>query len=300
MHRLSAPTIATLVIIVVCGAFLGAQPQSALRAGSLRWYASIADADQLPEARSFRVYGTPDQLTVALVIANETTRPIAVNQEMFSHQVRFSVVGTSAVPIAVTWLPEAWWVAGALGPTPVLPDERFEVGASRTVEWRVAIRPTQADRFAGGQYLVKIELSDEMAARSTTHGTQLAVTTGLARSDDERAAEYLFLGRRALKDGRLLEARDYLQRARTANPATSVALFELAVAHLQLREYREAIATFEQLHPVREQSSIPGYLAEAYVGLGDDGRATQVLRRAGMSSRDIVSELDRLRRRVRP
>jgi hypothetical protein len=281
------------------GSLSSAQQPSALAARSLRWYASVADADQMPEARSFRIYGTPDQITLTLTTVNETARPIALNQAMFTSHVRFSALRTNAaVPVTAAWLPEAWWVRGALGPTAVLPNETFEVATNRGIEWRVVLRPTDGRPFVAGQYLVNIELSDEMASRSIIRGMQLAVLASPPRNDDERAAEYLFSGRNSLRKGQLLEARVYFQRALAANPATRGALFDLAVTHLRLKEYREAIAGFEQFLPVVERSPLPGYLAEAYVGVGDDGKASQILRQNGKSERDIVVELDRLRRRV--
>lgn len=205
MRRLIAATAAIVPMIMLFGSTFHAQRRPPVSdIGSIRWYASIADADQMPEARSFRIYGTPDQLTLALVTVNETARPMALNQAMFSSHVRFSVLRTSAVPVVVTWLPEAW--RGALGPTPVLPDETFEVGTRRGIEWRVVVRPTDGDRFVAGQYIVNIQLSGEMAARSTVRRMQLAVLASPAWNEDERAAENHFLGRTALAKGRLVEA----------------------------------------------------------------------------------------------
>jgi tetratricopeptide (TPR) repeat protein len=180
-----------------------------------------------------------------------------------------------------------------------MPNETFEVGTRRGIEWRVMLRPSETDRFPAGQYLVNIELSDDLAARSAIRRTQMSVLASPARNDAERADEFYSLGRRALANGHLLEARGYLQRARATRPGTSIALFELAVIHLRLKEYREAIATFEQLPPIQDRSPIPVFLAQAYVGVGDEGKAAQVLLRTGMNSRDVASELDRLRRLVR-
>jgi hypothetical protein len=304
MRRLSIAGVAILPIVVLYGSTLNAQQRPRQpSAYSIRWYASIVDADQLPEARSFRIYGTPDQLTVALTSVNDTAAPMSLNQAMFIGHVRFSVVGADAVPVTVTWLPEAWWVAEARGPTPILPNQTFDVGTDRGIEWRVVLRPAEADRFAAGQYFVNIDSSDEMPAHRSIHN-QLAVFVGPAQNDGERADEYSFLGRKALLDGRLLEARDHLLRARAAKPSGSVALFDLGVTHLRLKEYREAIRAFEQLlsqlPPLREFSAIPGYLAHAYVGAGNDAKAAQMLQQTGLTGRDVVLELDRLRRRVRP
>jgi len=301
MRRLSATTIALLFVTGLAWSPLQAQRSADSTANSLGWSTRIVDADRSSEARSFRIYGTPDQLTLALVVANRSARSVTLTQQMFSSHVRVSVVGADAVvPVTVTWLPEALGIGGALDPRLVLPTEPVQVDVRRTVEWRVVLRPIDTAGFAAREYAVKIDFSDEMAARSAMHATQLTVFASPARNDDERASEYHFLGRKALVEGRFVEARGYLQSARAVKPSGSVGLVELAITHLWLKEYRRAIIVLEQLPPSHGHSAVPQTLALAYLGVGDDYKAAQVLRRAGMSSPDVVSELDRLRRRVRP
>jgi hypothetical protein len=129
----------------------------------------------MTEARSFRIYGTPDQLTLALVTVNETARPMALNQAMFSSHVRFSVLRTMQCRLP-SLAAGAWWVGGRWDWTSCRM-KRLKSAQTEGIEWRIDFGP-RTGSFHGRSVSCEHQLSDEMAARSTTRRMQLAVLAG--------------------------------------------------------------------------------------------------------------------------
>ena len=297
---------ATLIALSASPAVTAAQFFDPLRAAL-----SVSDAEPQSEARLFRVYETPKQLTLLLTLANQSSRNIFVDQTGLERNLRFTVNRDwRRVPISARWNRDAKQ-AGRDAPVAVSPGKSIQVDAVDSVEWRIDLERADGRTFPAGRYAIEVAWGDARDYVSTAAGQPWSGTTpGRGRvsvlvapptTARERAAAYRLAGSIALRGKRQAEAVQALQRARTADPTDHMSMVALGGAYLQVKRYAEAIVEFENALRVMPQgrSGVPMHLALAYVGLGDELNATRVLREHGMLESRISSELNQYRATIR-
>lgn len=129
------------------------------------------DADpQTPEPRLYRVYETPEQLTLLLTLANESSEIIFFDQTGLERDVRFRVTRDGRnFPITPNWHPDTRQ-AGRDGPVFVSPGSSTRMDPGKGVEWRIDLQPADATTFPVGRYAIEIALGDARGHVSTAAG----------------------------------------------------------------------------------------------------------------------------------
>jgi tetratricopeptide (TPR) repeat protein len=184
------------------------------------------------------------------------------------------------------------------------------------VVWILAATQPDGRPFAPGRYRFEIEWPDIRPAIVTTTGEPLPPNwvpgqwlSGLSKghlellmtapsTPAEVAAMYVQRGQVAFERRQFDEAVALYRQAIDAHPSDAgMPLQRLGVTYLAMGRYDEALPVLQRL-PIRILA-IQAYLAEAFVGIGNEAEAVDLLRRNGWSQADVVARIDDLRARVR-
>jgi tetratricopeptide (TPR) repeat protein len=168
-------------------------------------------------------------------------------------------------------------------------------------------------RFSAGTYRLKLSLEDICSIASGMSPDVLplpvagvvAVTLIEPVTDADRASASRQMGHAAQKRGQLEEAERHFRAAADLQAGATGGIggmYDLGVIYVQRKKYREAIRCFERLETLKRShggiSLVPEFLAQAYIGVGDDASATRALERAGIPDALLAPTLDRLRQAV--
>jgi hypothetical protein len=280
--------------------------------GVLRTVVLVNDAvPQTSEPRLFRLYETPEQLTLLLTLANESSDIVFVDHGGLERDVRFSVNRDGrSFPITARWNPDTRQ-AGLDAPASVSLGSSVRIDPDRGVEWRIDLQRADGMRFPSGRYAIEVALGDARSHVSTAAGqpwrgaalrsTSVSVIVALPATAREQATAFRSAGTLALRGNRQPEAVQAFQRARKADPTDHLSMIALGDAYLRVNRYAEAIVEFENALPIMpaHRSGVPMRLALAYVAVGDESNATRVLRAAGVPEQRIPSNLDQFRSTIR-
>ena len=285
---------------------------AAQRSGVLHTVVLVSDAEpQISEPRLYRVYETPEQLTLLLTLANDSSETLFFDQTELERGVDFTVTrDQQSVPITARWNADTRQ-AGRDAPVAVAPGGSTRMDPGKGVEWRIDVLPTNGATFTPGRYAIDVALGDARSYVSTAAGqpwggaalrrTSMSVIVAPPATARERAAAFRGTGAVAIRENRQAEALQAFQRARTADPSDHLSMIALGHAYLRVRRYAEAIVEFENALRVmpRERSGVPMRLALAYVAVGDESNAARVLREQGVPEPRIPSNLDQFRATLR-
>jgi len=256
----------------------------------------IADADELPAppARASRMYAEPRQFRLPVGIANRSASKGAVFVDLDGIRRTFGLLiqREMEIPITIQWLDEVMLNAEPM----TLPLEsswvRLEPGQylGRTVVVeRVDGRP-----FDSGQYYLTGGFQKVRNALRNVDGTayqgqvseplgQWSLLVRLPTSTAERVRMHESAGSAALARRDLARALAEYTQLLQIEPANVGAQLAMGSISLQAGRYREAIEWWERVAPrLPSGSNHAVNLAMAYVGAGQDYKATEVLRAAGL------------------
>jgi len=277
------------------------------RTGAVIWSARIADADLLTEARSFRVYETPDELQLILGLSNDTSTSFVLTQEAVEQAVSIVLVSSETeIPATFTWSLRR--IGLSLPPTS--PSESIDIPSGSGATWNVSVRRQDSRAFVANRYSLLLTYHP-IAATSASDPTQkvtprlgfsktsVFAVTGPAITDSERAAAHRYSGQKALLSGDNVAAIRAYQESLKLEAENLVALSGLGWALLQSGRFAEAVDVLElrlkKSDGALGRSLLPSHLATAYVGAGNELRARDVLQKAGYTSDAVEIEIARLR-----
>jgi predicted Zn-dependent protease len=286
MHR---HLLRIVLAMVASASLLSARAAQVQLSGGIRWFVRIADTDVTSEPRTFRIYGTPADLTTQLTISNESARVILVRPSALLDNVHFAVV--AADPIAVT---------ASLQDASAQP---VSIDPGKGAAWSIELRRADGQSFDAARYTIRVDVTPSAwNARLLFAQTELTVVTGPPIPSTERVAALRQQGRRAMAEHRVGDAIAAYRLAVNGDPSNTVSLIALGDALSAAGRYTDAasvLARAEALVPFGEGSSVASKLAHAFVGANDDASAAAALRRAGIPEQRIAAELARLRRTIR-
>jgi predicted Zn-dependent protease len=225
-------------------------------------------------------------------MSNESGMDLAIDYPRLPGRVRFSVTGVQDIPVVATWPANA-------GPN--------QVG------WTIVLTRKDGQAFTAGEYKIDISMTAAYELMRTPSGKALRgiehQSAGLfvlikePTNAREKSAAYRLLGKRKLAAD-ASEGLRFLVLATQADPTDLGALIDLAHAYVKTGRCREAIPIFERgvqrLKDRRagQHNTLPYSLAHAYVCVGNEQRAAQVLREGGVSEESLKDTIARFRKTV--
>jgi hypothetical protein len=289
MLRLIIPAVvmAAAVAAPVAGQQRPTQPRP-----YLGWHMEVEDADHaFEQTRLYRLYRIRRRIIVNVFAFNDSDVVSSFNGGAFTRRVHVTLEPGSATATNVHWL-DADSSIRRLAP-------------STGVRFRLALE-TNDEGFKPGDYLIRASLDTENLSDVIsmpgfpfrTHGESVARLRIIdPHTPAERVADRLQAGNVVLRKNQLLEAEPLFRSALDLDGNNVEALSKLGGIYLRLARYREAADCLERLPPPdgRGDVVVAPALAQAYIGLGDDGRAMQALTRAGIPTNMIASEFARLK-----
>ena len=270
--------------------------------GVVGWHISVADADST--GRTYRVYDFPREVTVLLTMLNESRTDLSFDDARLQERVRFSITGNRDIPVNATWPPIQESGKSQLG---------FESTTKRSILWKVALSRKDGQQFTTGHYRLNLSVTSAHEVVRTPDAKPLRGVAGQAvevflvieppTNARERAAAYRLLGKKTLGEN-TPEGLRLLVLATQADPTDLRVLIELGNAYIQTGRCRDAIPVLERALGLERQltsarrSGVYTRLAYAYVCVGDEVRAEQVLREGGGSKVGITKTIEQYRETV--
>jgi hypothetical protein len=226
-------------------------------------------------------------LAVSLAMSSDSGTELEVDYQRLQERVRVSVTGDREIPSVATW-PSG-------------------TGSTRR-QWTITLTRKDGQPFAVGRYKINVSVAAAYEVMRAPDGKRLRgvehqsvdafVVIQPPANAQERAAAYRLLGKRKLVEDPAEGLRLFVL-ATEADPTDRGAMLDLGRAYVQTRRCRDAIPVFERaLRPLHAHSVIPDALAHAYVCVGDEKRAAQVLREIGRSEEHITDTIERYRKTV--
>jgi hypothetical protein len=248
------------------------------------WYVTVLHAHST--GNTHRLYDAPRELGVSLAMSNDSGAELEVDYQRLQERVRVSVIGDREIPVIAAW----------------------PLGAGSARAWTITLTRKDGQPFAVGRYKIDVSIAAAYEVMRAPGGKRLRgvehqsvgafVVIQPPANARERAAAYRLLGKRKVVEDPAEGLRLFVLAAE-ADPTDRGALVDLGRAYVQTRRCRDAIRVFERaLRPLDGHSVVPDALAHAYVCVGDEKRAAQVLRESGRSEERITDSLERFRKTV--
>jgi len=280
-----------VALALVSGVTLFAGQQRSLPPRAIiTWRVDVEDADQVDD--EFTIYRTKPRIVIAATVVNlnESSAVASFDPVAFARHVHITIERGAPIAAAVQWLD--------------LGESTRQLAPGTGVRLRMAIKTMTGEPLAPSRYLLRVslgaeDLSEIVRAPGTVFSKPVAVTARLLIIDPqtpaERVADYRHAGHAAFRKNQLVEAEQLFRAALNIDADNTGILIELGGVYLGLAKYRDAAACLERVPLGGDGNVTSELLAQAYIGLGDDGRAVQVLTRAGMPNDLIATEIERLK-----
>jgi hypothetical protein len=273
----------------------------------IRVYPTRAETPE-PRLDLYRVFVETEALPIRVALFNESERPIRIDQEKVQKGLVISVSGADGeIPITLHWSNELR-LPNSPKPVPTPPGDQVALAEGRGMEWTVAIAKVSGTAFRAGEYQLSyrspgvregIVNGDGSPWKGIVGNGDFTLTLKLLppTTPAESARMHGLVAAEALEQRDLTAALDAYSRATAADPTNGGALAGKAGVLMQLKRYREAIPLYEAVLAGRfGERPLSRFLAQAYVGVGDEGNAIRVLRISGLSEAAVNSEMQNLRR----
>ena len=237
-----------LLLLVLAAAIAAALPVEAAAKSNngTRWSASIIGAaPPTHDSKTYRVFNTPDSITLALTLVNDSGATHAIRLSSFRDHVRFALERDQAVPVIASW--------------PVA-DEDLRIESGKSVTWTIVLTHAAGQTFTRGRYVLVVG----MAAPHTVPPITLNVDIRPPANARESAIALRLQAERVRQESPE-EAMMLLHLALATDPAAAENSIALGDSYVQARRYLEAIPFFEralELKP-RDKASIHERLALA-------------------------------------
>ena len=218
------------------------------------------------------------ELVIKLRFTNESQFPLWISQSKVREAVTVAVFGNAPVP------------PGAF------------------VAWTVTLKRHDNATFTAGDYRLAVRLENTRAALRTTDGAvwrgrvgedgtrEFVVRVELPASVHEQAVAHQLQAAAKVARTDFLGALDDYSRAAEADPADLSSILGMAQMYRILGRYREALPLFAKLLEQRPHDSrMAFWLALAHAGVGEERKAIEVLRTAGIAENDIPERMQEIR-----
>lgn len=251
-----------------------------------------------------RLFATPFELRVDLVVQSPSGRPVSPNFDAFtkSAQVRLYSVSRTGRPQLV--------------PTREVWDPMPEAGPRVKTLLHVRLKHADGGAFEAGDYRVlvmglnglfegAVYDSGELLVRAPSHVGERGVrfTLGPPRDEHESVLEHLAQARQAAASGRLDDALSSYDAALSIRPGEMEALGRSADLLLELERVPDALAYYARAFELQPKVGHVNVLAHKFAfALVLDGRrdeAATVLQRGGLSAPAARERLEKIQHRAR-
>lgn len=275
----------------------------------LFWTAKVYGAETLaPQARTFSLWVPVNELRIEVATKNEGQQALLVDSGAFVGAVTAELLESGRpVPTRVVWDPtfrgliendDIPWATGV----------QHMLEPDSAIRWTVRLQPGDG-ALRDGQYTVAIDLRKALQTAflkpnggrwigRAPQRTELTVHVRTPTTANDANRSEQARGRLALKERRYGDALAAFLRAAAAGPPDVGLSADLGFAYLGISAFPDAITWLERalsLSSPAYKSALPGMLALAYVGNGDDVNAARILRSRGKSTEETAREIIRLR-----
>lgn len=265
---------------------------------------------------SFRLYAERDHLEYNIRISNESEALISADQEVLRRVFAIRVeLGGTEIPIDVRW-PDEVSVQDRTDigiVTPFASWQPIQLNPDEAVWINVSLERQDRQRFEEGRYEVVFAVTGFETAIRRADGTawqgytnargSILRSTTIRRpaTPQEQLAAYQADAILARRRGDREAALEALLKATALEPDNRYVRLSLGLAYRGLGRYREAIPIYESLlaGAVTPDPQAARELAQAYLGVRDEGNAARVLRWSGVPEGGIRDEIETLRRGLR-
>ena len=255
-----------------------------------------------------RSYVELDALRFSILATNESAMPLVVDQAKLRQTLTASLGNEVGTPVDVRWLDDIQSygvdqpvIAPVSVPVLIKPGE--------FARWTVVIRQPGGQPFTWGEFPLKLTVGSLRPAISTPDGGRWngrltepgtyrrLVVVRAPTTPAETARRWSIAANEARERGDDEAALQAGLRAAGADPSLQDSL---ALLYLATGRYKEAAASYERVVARRggQDDLAAKLLAQAYVGLGDERKASEVLLKSGVPAGDMAQELTKLRDRV--
>jgi tetratricopeptide (TPR) repeat protein len=299
-HRLAAALIAVAVLAAGESILLGQQ-------APLSWRIQVVVAESEPWSNTRRLYQEPDVLELRLLLTNDSVTELRIDQPQLRNTFGLRVDRDGELPVTVEWRDRV--VVTDEVPEYVDPSVAVALQPRRMLAWTIVVRRQDGGRFTAGLDQITagfLNLRDAVRTRDGSRWAGRVLSEGFwpfalrvqpGVTPAERARYHVLVGAEAQRLRQFEMALLSYQRAAEIDPTDGVATVRMADMFLRLARYKEAIPLYEaaSTRGSSEARALASFLAQAYVGVGDDTNAVRVLRAAGRSEEQVSTELDNMR-----
>jgi hypothetical protein len=270
--------------------------------------AYVEHSRQLEEPHSYRIYEEPEELRIILNLGHDGVQPASADQRTFAERLRVAVIDDRDESVDVEIEGTFWWTA--IRPrTQLDPGEPIVLASPSSIDWKLQVRRADGQRFRAGRHAIIVSTAESFATLRLADGSRtgaavserrLTIETGLPTNLRERSQMHWVAAERAYEQGRFADVVAAARQAFDAHPHSGGS-YILGMSFLRLGKCREAAAALEGLLQVGliARSSIPEFLAYAYVCANDESNARRVLRRRGFAAAQLDAEIARFRQLAR-
>ena len=264
-----------------------------------------------PSISAWRSFVDLAEMRLEWQFTNVSKTPVWIYSGELLNAIQFRVDAEGTVPVTVRWLDEMN-VAGE--PLPVLTTETVLLEPEQSVAWTASIRRTDGQVFGPGTYRITINVRN---ARNALREGAGQIWSGRAPHDGlSHAIVRIEPPTTAAESGLryILEAEDkvsrneftaalnaYSRAADIESPWTLSGMLGMAHMYRRLNRLSEAIALYEKASNGSLQTDriLAQFLALAHIAGGQDVKAIDVLRNAGLPEAEIATRMQELRERVK-
>lgn len=291
-----------LFIIVTCAVLL------AQDSGLLRVTIVMPDTDEFyrNDTVGHRSYVELDTMTFTITMTNGSTMPVAVDQAKLREAYTVRVRTDFDIPVALRWV--RYRAFDPDTPLPVSEDAAVRIQPREAGTWTVVVQRLDRLPFTWGEYTVSLTVGSLRQVVSTPNGGiwggrlmdngtyRRLVSVKAPTRPAETARRHAIASSQAYRRGDYETALQSMIQAAAADPSLEE---NVASIYLAAGRYEEAVAGFERAAARRGlHGPLTLELAQAYVGIGDEIKASQVLIKGGVPQDAVGGELDRMRKRV--
>ncbi len=276
--------------------------------GLLRIGIDMPDTDEFYRdlTAGHRSYVELNSVHFVISMVNESSVPVAVDQARLRQVITARVATSADVPVSLRWLRFQAF-------TPDTPLPRSENGtavieAREAATWTVSITRDDGLPFTWGEYLVLLNVGSLRNAVSTPDGGtwggrvmeggayKRLVSIKPPATSAETGRRWGIAAGAARQRGDNEAALDAMARAADADPSLRD---NLAPLYLATGRYKEAIASYERIAARDGLRDLTAkFLAQAYIGVGENGKAMQALEKGRVPPEEVANEFARMRQRV--
>jgi hypothetical protein len=310
-----------LAVAAAVAAFETAAAQPA-DPGLLAERIAVADSDEYAAAPprslrgvtapllAYRLYDAPAALEFVFEATNDSPNPIVVDQRRLRDGISLVFSDDARqLPVIVQWVNEVLEF-GLDNPTATSEGLPIGIQAREMAQWRFTVSRADGQPFEFGNYIVKLRVDVKDAVRGADGGEwrgrhtaqgegHIVISIQPPISTAERVSRQALIASRAHRLHDINAELAAWTRAAAEDPGNRSLDSKIALLYLVMGRYPEAARAWEAIAArVGYRSEVADSLATAYLGIGDEARARQVLRQSGKDEASLTASVGELRKRL--